>query len=241
MTMADPNIRPCGCPIDPVMNSVRHSVKCADSFAKDAEIARLKAEIQDANGALDDASVRRNDADSIACGIETLAKQRDDLADLWSDIGDIFWPEREKDDGYSDTAIREAVNEMNSEIARLKAAIDETATALSCRPEVIATRAEAWVAQYDGAKQALRAEHELLLEVARVFECEIEDVASAAKAEIARLKAENERVTKQRDRLAIAYSRLVHETMLPDRPHAARSTLMDFGLRIVGGQVEEVK
>ena len=62
-------------------------------------------------------------------------------------------------------------------------------------------------------------------------------------AEIARLKAENERVTKQRDDIALAVHsqwRTFDEDHGRSKEDADRS-LFCFGLRIINGQVEEVK
>lgn len=229
----------CGFPslfIDEAGHIVCSSVPCGEPIVEKA-IEALKAEVKDANGALDDASVRRNDADSIACGIETLAKHRDDLADLWSEIGDIFWPEREKDDGYSDTAIREAVNELNAaiaakyaEIAQLKAELAECDTLLgTCTGVSTSQRARQVMDKLNEALKAVEAKHD--------YACRMDALAEERNIEIARLKRQRD------DAIVLLHAQYGGEGFRAGkhRTEYADEMLALDGYRIVGGQVEEVQ
>jgi len=127
VTVAD--CRRQGVSLGRVLANAGYAMMEARVVAAEAEVARLTKREEmwsachdDNVGALSDAGVGRNDDDEIASGIESLAKDRDELLAEWNKVGSIFWPDREPEDRWSSVevaaevrALREAFHDAYTE------------------------------------------------------------------------------------------------------------------------------
>lgn len=103
--------------------ALRARVETAEKDRNDAwkHEQTLIDELHEAGGALDDAGVGRHEDDEIASGIEKLAKDRDELLDQWFKVGNLFWPHREPDDGWSADEVADEVKALRARVAALEA------------------------------------------------------------------------------------------------------------------------